>query len=161
MNTTSTEADVKVGPCFRLLYRSKSLLDGNAADIESNILKIISAARTNNRRKNITGALVFYKHDDNFAQVLEGEESELRELYATICADKRHEQVEIIEETKAPARIFNRWSMALVFDEGEPGKPLVATNRGLSEAEPWRMTTDQEAIVDKLLDSIRGYGRGY
>ena len=161
METTSNEEDAHVGPCFRLVYRSKSQLDGNAADIESDLMKIVSAARKNNRRKNITGALVFYKHDGSFAQVLEGEEADLRELFATISADNRHGKIKIIEETSAPARIFERWAMALIFDQGESIKPIVATNRGLAEAEQWRMTADQETAIEKLLGVARGYGRGY
>ncbi len=148
-------------PCFRLVYRSRSLLPEGSGAGEQGLAEILRVARTNNRKLGITGALVLYEHKQRFAQALEGPEADVKALLARIKADPRHDNVEVCEAEMVAAQLFNRWAMALVVEHGEPDVPLVATSGGISEAAPWRVTPEQESVLTQLRDLTRGYGRGY
>ncbi len=163
---TSTEVeDSKVSsrtePCFRLIYRSRSLLHQAGESVEAGLGEILRVSRTNNRRRGVTGALVFYEYKHWFAQVLEGPEEDVRDLFAIIERDGRHKSVELREAAAAPSRLFGRWAMALVAEYGQPDAPLVAAEGGVSEAAPWRVTPEQEEVLTQLRDLTRAYGRGY
>ncbi len=148
-------------PCFRLIYRSRSLLSDGPGTVEEGLSDILRVSRQNNRRRNITGALVLYEYKHWFAQVLEGPEEDVQELFAVIKSDPRHESVEIRDTTATSDRLFGRWAMALVAEHGEPDAPLIATEGGVSEAAPWRVTPGQEEVLTQLRDITRGYGRAY
>lgn len=49
--------------------------------------------------------------DGNFRQALEGEEPVVRELYAKISRDRRHDGVLALLQGTVPARQFPDWSM--------------------------------------------------
>ena len=165
MNTSTeartTETAVQTEPCFRLIYRSHSLLADSMGGVEKGLSEILRVSRINNRNRGVTGALVLYEYKNLFAQALEGPEHEVQSLYDVIKADPRHENVEISEAEPAPDRLFGRWAMALVAEHGQPDAPIVATEGGVSEAAPWRVTPDQERVLTKLRDLTRAYGRGY
>ncbi|MGI9433300.1 MAG: BLUF domain-containing protein [Geminicoccaceae bacterium] len=163
MNAKNVDSnvDLEAGPCFRLIYRSHSLLPDGPEGGEAGLAEILRVARSNNRGLGITGALVLYEYKQRFAQVLEGPEGDVQALYDRIKVDPRHDNVEICEAEAVPARLFNRWAMALVVEHGEPDVPMVATTGGLSEAAPWRVSAEQETILTQLRDLTRGYGRSY
>lgn len=141
---------------FRLIYRSKSQVSADRLDEElGNILRV---ARHKNAERGITGALLLY--DDWFAQTLEGEEGEVRALYAHIEKDKRHTSVQLREESLSTSRVFSRWAMALVGEHGSPDIPLTATATGTAEAGARHTTSEQERTLDIMRDATRGYGRG-
>ena len=156
-NTKATPLE----PCFRLIYRSRSLLPADPQLSEAGLAEILRTARTNNRQLGITGALVLYEHKNWFAQALEGPEAEVTNLFDRIKKDPRHKDVEIREAESVPARLFSKWAMALVAEHGEPDEPLVATSGGISEAAPWQITKEQELVLTQLRDMTRAYGRSY
>ncbi len=88
----------------RLIYRSqpfgfdKSMLAG-----------ILSAARRNNPRLGITGALVC-RHD-LYLQLIEGPAEAIDALYARICQDDRHANVELLLSEDMGERLFPAWAM--------------------------------------------------
>ena len=106
---------------FRLIYRSHSLIDDG--DRSAQLAAIFTTARQNNRSHDITGALLVT--DSVFVQALEGEESEVRGLFDTICGDGRHEDVTLIEQELAD-RTFGRWAMAEVSTDDHPDRRLVS-----------------------------------
>ena len=106
----------------------------------------------------ITGALMLY--DDWFAQVLEGPQAAVEALYAKIKVDKRHDSVRLNEAGPTTKRLFGKWAMAVVAEHHEPDLPMVATTGGLAQGAPWKVTLEQEAILTRLRDLTRGYGRG-
>jgi hypothetical protein len=144
-------------PCYRLIYRSHSLLPNGGKD-ENGLLEILKQARIRNALKGITGALMLY--DDWFAQVLEGPQAAVEALYAKIKADTRHDAVRVSEAGQVPKPLFGKWAMAVVAEHHQPDMPLVATTGGLAQGAPWRVTLEQEAILTRLRDLTRGYGRG-
>ena len=137
---------------FRLIYRSHSLVD---ADDRTTVLgDIFNAARRNNRGLGITGALVVT--DDTFVQTLEGDESAVRELFASISRDSRHDQVSVLEETSTD-RIFGRWAMARVSADGGPDIRLLAhAGKGGIVAAPKdpSITPAQETLLAYMRGSI-------
>ncbi len=144
-------------PCYRLIYRSHSLLAGGGKD-ETALAAILKQARSRNAERGITGALMLY--DDWFAQVLEGPQAAVEALFATIKRDTRHDTVRLYEAAAVPKRLFGKWAMAVVAEHHEPDMPMVATTGGLAQGAPWKVTLEQEAILTQLRDLTRGYGRG-
>ena len=145
------------GPCYRLIYRSHSLLPGGGKD-EAGLAIILKQARAGNAERGITGALMLY--DDWFAQVLEGPQAAVEALFARIKLDTRHDTIRLYEAVGVPQRLFGKWAMAVVAEHHEPDLPMVATSGGLAEGAPWKVTLEQEAVLTRLRDLTRGYGRG-
>ena len=150
-------AGVAADPCYRLIYRSHSLLPGGGKD-EAGLAEILKQARSGNAERGITGALMLY--DDWFAQVLEGPQAAVETLYAKIKRDPRHDTVRLYEAGIVSTRQFSKWAMAVVAEHHEPDLPMVATTGGLAQGAPWKVTLEQEAILTQLRDLTRGYGRG-
>jgi len=135
---------------FRLIYRSRNLI---APDDRKAVLgTLFSGARSNNKKQDITGALLV--HGDWFAQVLEGSEEPVRALFAHIERDERHDRVSVLESGPAQ-RVFGRWAMARVSAEGEPDIPLIAHRDGISPAASRGTTPDQEAVLDVMRQATR------
>jgi hypothetical protein len=146
------------GPIFRLIYGSH--LRGPAHERKAELGRIFSTARSNNSRLGVTGALLVWH--DTVVQALEGAEPVVRELYATIHQDVRHERVAILEATNVPGRAFGRWTMARVADvQDEPDIPLLMNRDkgGISPAAPRPSTPGQEAVVATMRDYARGTAR--
>jgi hypothetical protein len=100
-------------------------------------------------------------YDDWFAQVLEGPKTAVEDLFARIKADPRHDSVRLHEADSVPKRLFDKWAMAIVAEHHEPDLPMVATTGGLAQGGPWRISLEQEAVLSRLRDMTRGYGRSY
>ena len=165
VNTVSdaahTSASTETGTTFRLIYRSRSLLPDKADGGDEALAEILRVARHNNQNHNVTGALVLYEYRKRFAQVLEGPEAKVQALFESIRRDPRHDNVEIRHEGMVSKGVFRRWAMALVLEHREQDIPLVATTGGVSEASPWRVSAEQEEVLEELRDLTRGYGRAY
>ena len=74
-------------PLFRLVYFSENQLDPEQR-ITPQLSAILSRSNANNRRHNITGALMF--DEFRFIQALEGERSAVWRTYRRILEDERH-----------------------------------------------------------------------
>lgn|GEM_PF-488458 len=168
VSSVSSETDTAEVPIergvettFRLIYRSRSLLPPRADGGNQGLSEILKIARRNNHARGVTGALVLYEHKNRFAQVLEGAESDVRALFEKIKEDSRHDNVDVRHADAVDAGVFRRWAMALVLEHRESDIPLVATSGGVAEASPWRVTAEQERVLNLLRDLTRGYGRAY
>lgn len=134
----------------RLIYASRA-----PSPHPSDLSSILHTSRTRNPRFGITGALCFL--DGAYMQYLEGEEREVRALYAAIERDRRHQSPRLLEFVGIPARFFPAWSMALlkwdkrletlfhglatgqVLDLYEtPGADAAAIFRALARTPNWR-----------------------
>lgn len=96
---------------FQLVYRSRAAAD---LEIGREIPEILSRARPRNLSLGVTGLLIF--RQGAFLQLLEGPEEGVRALFERIRLDRRHEEVVILAEARAAARLYDRWSMAYVDD---------------------------------------------
>jgi len=149
--------DQALEPCFRLIYRSRSLMP----DGEAGLAEILHDSRINNRKLGVTGALMLYEEKGRFAQVLEGPEDIVQGLFDKIKGDPRHDSVALREAEAAPGRLFSQWAMALVAEHHEQDMAVIAVEGGLAEAAPWHVTAEQEKVLSVLRDITRGYGRSY
>jgi hypothetical protein len=140
-------------PVFRLIYRSHSRI--GAVERKHQLGEIFSVARSSNKKLGVTGALLIT--DDEFVQTLEGVEAVVRELYAKISKDKRHEHLELLDSGDVSERVFGRWAMAKVAAEGEPDIPLLTNvdKGGISPAQPRPTTEAQETVLDVMRQSLR------
>lgn len=154
-SVTAPQADS--AECYRLIYRSHSLLPDGGRN-ETALAEILKVARSRNAELGVTGALMLY--DDWFAQVLEGPQDAVEALYDRIKTDPRHDAVRLNEAGPVGKRLFGKWAMAVVAEHHEPDQPMVATTGGLAQGAPWQVTLEQEAILTRLRDLTRGYGRG-
>lgn len=163
MSISAPTRDVTLAPstanCFRLIYRSHSLLPpADKPGGSEGLADILRVARSNNAALGVTGALMLY--DDWFAQVLEGPKDVVEELFARIRADKRHDVVRLNFADRVAMPLFQKWAMAVVAEHHEPDAPMVATTGGLAHGAPWKITLEQEVVLTRLRDLTRGYGRG-
>ena len=110
-----------------LLYVSEATRPMSDADLDA----LLATARHFNQEHGITGVL-FYR-GGQFLQLLEGDASQLRELYQRIERDPRHLAVEKLLDRPVDQRFFPDWSMAL-----QELTPDTATNlgRALGDADP-------------------------
>lgn len=137
---------------FRLMYRSRDCIP--AAERKVELGSLFSQARSNNKRQQITGALLL--SDNWFVQILEGEESAVRALFDHITTDPRHDSVSLLDARTVTDRVFARWAMARVSEEGEPDIPLIAHVDGISPAAGRGTTPEQEEILDLMREAARG-----
>ena len=70
---------------------------------------ILVQARRNNRRDDITGALVC--REDLYLQLIEGPPDAINRLYAKIAADDRHCDLHLLLSSTVEERIFPDWDM--------------------------------------------------
>lgn len=70
---------------------------------------ILLAARRNNRRNGISGALVC--RQDIYLQLIEGPDAAIDALYARIQRDNRHLDVRLLWSGTAAERMFPAWDM--------------------------------------------------
>ena len=92
---------------YSLLYISRAGLVAGATDAEIEAIVRVSTVR--NAAAEVTGALLFT--GDRFAQMLEGDETAVLQIMASIAADPRHRDVTVIEQGPIDRRRFARWSM--------------------------------------------------
>ena len=97
---------------YQLIYASKSA-EGFS---EEDLIDILKTSRTNNKPKQITGALVYNK--GYFLQMLEGEQDAVDTLFNTISQDKRHEKISRFFQGTVDQRTFPDWYMGF-FQQDE------------------------------------------
>lgn len=90
---------------FHIIYVSEASHPLNRQEL----LALHARAREKNRVAGITGMLIH--KDGRFAQVLEGNEATVRQLFETIRKDDRHGDVKILMEGPIAQREFADWSM--------------------------------------------------
>jgi hypothetical protein len=77
---------------------------------DTQLQELLALSRTRNTLLGVTGIL-FYGNE-RFMQVLEGEEEVVRDLYARIRRDPRHDNVLTYLDKPVADRTFSRWGMA-------------------------------------------------
>ena len=90
---------------FSLVYVSTATTPFSLPELHDFLAK----SRANNEMLDVTGMLLY--KDGSFMQVLEGEESVVRKLYAKIASDPRHRGSFILLQGPIEQREFPDWSM--------------------------------------------------
>lgn len=152
MDQTNGVGAHETQPVFQLIYRSQSLIPSDQLRVE--LGDVFTTARRNNKRLGVTGALMV--SGDSFVQTLEGDEAVVRDLYARIAEDARHEQVMLLKEAIVGERTFGRWAMAKVSEDGGSDIRLLSNaTKGVIVAVPGAdpaITVEQEAILASMRD---------
>lgn len=91
---------------YEITYCSVASKDMNAKDIDD----ILQEAEKYNGENNLTGCLLY--HNQEFIQILEGEEAKVKAIYDKIALDRRHTAAVILAEGKKEIRAFEDWNMA-------------------------------------------------
>ncbi|MBP0618300.1 BLUF domain-containing protein [Jiella mangrovi] len=97
---------------YRLVYYSRNHVSGDAAEFATHVDDILAKSRQNNRRDEITGALLF--NAGCFAQVLEGPLEKIEATFERIQQDDRHGDVSLLALNSIAARSFPNWAMGFV-----------------------------------------------
>jgi Sensors of blue-light using FAD len=130
----------------QLLYVSNCARDIVASDLNA----ILETARRNNGALGITGLLIYI--DGGFLQVLEGEDGPVGEIYARVCADKRHWNTRVLLDREAP-RAFGQWSMGFERLDGED--PETAGMFGVTrEAIAGKLSPTAGKVVATMLETF-------
>ena len=103
---------------FSLTYVSSA----RSPFLPAELREILVKSRTHNTQQAITG-LLLYK-DGNIMQVLEGEETPVRTLYAKIAQDPRHHGLLILLQTPQVARHFPNWAMGF-YNLNQPAAQML------------------------------------
>ena len=90
---------------FHLIYISRA----SHPLREEELLDILNKSRQYNKKHQITGMLLYL--NDKFIQVLEGNYSDVQNVFEKIKADQRHHKVTLVLEGNTEHRIFKNWSM--------------------------------------------------
>lgn len=90
---------------FQLVYVSSAKTKFSKAELEA----LLDQSRQKNARLGLSGILLY--HDGNFMQLLEGEENQVRSLYAHIARDPRHHGCMILISGQVAERTFPGWTM--------------------------------------------------
>jgi hypothetical protein len=90
---------------YQLIYASRA----TAHVDHTELVAITAQSAADNTRRGVTGALLFC--GGYFLQMLEGDESTVRKLYARIAGDPRHADVQLLAAHEVAARAFPNWGM--------------------------------------------------
>lgn len=138
---------------FRLIYRSRDRIASEQRRTE--LGELFTTARSNNKRLGLSGALLV--SDEFFVQTLEGDEQVVRDLFARIEKDPRHDSVRVIRADGVAGRVFPRWAMAQVSEAGPQADTyLIAHEDGIAPASSRGSTPDQEAVLGAMRDAMYG-----
>ena len=96
---------------FRLIYASEAV--GTTGTTTLSVAQILGAAITNNRRDNLTSAVMF--HDGRCLQGIEGSRQDIDRLMARLRRDPRHRDIRVLSDKPIAARRFSE-PMALCDD---------------------------------------------
>lgn len=132
----------------RLIYVS-SVSDGFSKE---DILDIKQTANNFNGDHGITGALYFnYKF---FLQALEGGRQEVNDLYLKIIKDKRHYNPLILDYSNVDVRVFDKWSMNIIYDS-KPSRELLIKYQTTDKFNPYSLSSTASLELLKNLVMIK------
>ena len=90
---------------YYLIYRSVA----TEVPTKESLARLLELAREQNASRGITGMLLY--QNGRYMQMLEGEETKVRELFDAIANDPRHRLVKVVATGNNPKRHFQDWSM--------------------------------------------------
>ena len=138
---------------IRVAYFSRNRLDCFNAPMIDRVAEILAASIANNRRDEITGALLY--DDKWFAQALEGGERAVTNTFERILRDQRHCDVTLVAMGPIVERRFAASPMAVVV-RGVDNSDLFRHFGESERFDPALMSADRltqliEAAVDRSL----------
>ena len=108
-----------------LAYRSRAVPSFSSTELEP----LLESARARNRAASVTGLLIY--DQGRFFQWLEGPRENLASIWRLIRQDSRHTDIEVLDDTMSPERLFGQWDMKLATRgtmlEATPNQPVVVS----------------------------------
>lgn len=95
----------------RLIYISQSTIGSDLEGLEA----IVSSSVRRNAQYEVTGIL--WADGESFAQVLEGDPSNVGQTMDRIRTDRRHTDIEVLLDRPILSRQFGNWSMRYATDD--------------------------------------------
>lgn len=135
---------------YRLVYLSHNNIEKESDKLHAEISQILRAARENNLKNEITGALMF--NSAYFAQVLEGPRDQVETLFERIQCDDRHSGMTMLSFDPIENRGFPEWAMAYIGEESN------LSDRFFMIAEETNFDVDNlsgNQVVESLLASLK------
>jgi hypothetical protein len=143
-------------PVSTVVYRSRAVAPLSAPEL----LHLTTTAQNRNKREAITGLMLY--DDQRFFQWLEGPPDSVERVMGSIRNDRRHTEIEVLNDRTSPGRRFGDWAMKLAIphpDEPtlqdhviEPPPDVVETLRKRPDAAPALLLK----LVPLTADSIGG-----
>jgi len=139
----------------RLTYYSRNLLDRLGGPLRERINDILIESVANNRRDDVTGALIY--DEKWFAQALEGPEPAVSATFERLLRDPRHGEVKLIRMQPVPARRFGAWWMTCIA-HGENNVDLFQQH---CEGEPFEPPLMRADRLGDLIEAVAGRAAGH
>ncbi len=117
------------------------------------IVEIAAHSESNNAKLDISGALLAV--GQHFMQLLEGELSDIIQLYEKIRQDVRHTEVRCLLCKNVTKRLFPKWGMRLLDTESAAKLDLDRLNRLIEEFCIHRDTGTRSVVARVLLDDFK------
>jgi hypothetical protein len=134
-----------------IAYLSRSAITAEGAPLGIEVGSILNSAHKNNIRHRVTGALLY--SGGWFAQVLEGNLTDVELILENIMCDKRHNGVTIVHNHPITERSFAAWSMA--FAGINDISSSLASNGLLHSPKKIETGVNGRGYVDVLYDLCR------
>lgn len=96
----------------QLIYKSTPATEVS----ESLLLEILNKSQANNAEQKISGVLIY--RNQQYFQLLEGREKQVRSIFAKIRQDERHRNVEVLLDQTCAERLMPAWAMG--FNQENP-----------------------------------------
>ena len=134
---------------FSLAYRSRNLIEDRYLDSLNEVQKLLDVSRQRNAKAGVTGALIF--NEGMFAQILEGGEAQVRDIFESIKRDPRHTNIVVLPLKQYEKRRFESWSMAFVGPS--PDAQNYYERFSLTNGFEWTRAS-ADTLVDLVLDLV-------
>jgi len=128
---------------FQLIYSSSATQDFWPDDL----FALVEKSRSKNAPRGLTGMLLF--HEGQFLQLLEGPEPAVRDCFAMVQRDPRHESVKVLMTGMCEERDFPEWTMGF-----EPPAWSTILENGL-DAAPGNRSATKELLLSFQLSAGR------
>jgi len=126
---------------YRLIYVSKSTEMLNSQAISN----IVRNAKIMNSKRGITSFLIHGEND--FAQLIEGSEENVKKHFEHIKKDTRHEHIEVVVQMSIKSKIFNNFTMGFWQIESS------LTNTDKNEFRLWQLK-DRPKYLQTLFQAL-------
>lgn len=136
---------------YRIVYCSRNRIaeEKRGVDQDAELQQILTSARKNNSVCSVTGALLF--NEEYFAQVLEGPQLAVEEIFERIQRDRRHGQVTVVDNGWAQARDFPDWAMAHVRPKQNTSLTGMAATLNLALIKPHKSGAEVLNLLKSLV----------
>ncbi|MBF0266397.1 MAG: BLUF domain-containing protein [Gammaproteobacteria bacterium] len=137
----------------RIIYTS----DASPSFNEKYLPQLVESCQKQNTELGVSGILLY--GTGKFLQVLEGDETEIDNIFIRILKDERHQNIIVIEENTIKKKDFENWSMGFsLFNSNELNESLSSIETAeLSEKALSTFRVSDSAISNNIKDILYGF----